>query len=210
MVGWELGIRDTLGEMLESARQRHARPPHPILLFDYLFEELRGLDCLLCLDNFHLVDEESSLIEPFVERLARLVHAGELSLILAARRMPTFVQTVQFRALAGLTPDDVAGLLQRRGINLTPALLASLHEQTQGNAQLLNLTAAMLGRSPNPAALIDSLGDQQDVERFVIQQVDTALSSDERAVLEAMSVLLGYPVTRAALSAVLQLYLITH
>ena len=196
--------RPNLWEMLESARQRHARPPHPILLFDYLFEELRGLDCLLCLDNFHLVDEESSLIEPFVERLARVVHAGEMSLILAARRMPAFVQTVQFRAVAGLTPDDAASLLQRRGISLAPALLAALHEQTQGNAQLLNLTAAMLGRSPNPAALIASLSDQQDVERFVIQQVDTALSNDERAVLEAMSVLLGYPVTRAALSAVLQ------
>ena len=195
--------RPDLWAMVESARQRNARPPHPSTLFDYLFEELRGLGCILCLDNFHLVDEGSSLIEPFVERLARVVRAGELSLILVARRVPAFVQSVQFKALTGLTADDAAGLLQRRGINLAPALLAALHEQTQGNVQLLNLAAAMLSRSPDPAALIARLSEQHDVERFVIQQVDAALSDDERAVLEAMSVLLGHPAPRAALSAIL-------
>ncbi len=197
--------RPDLWEMLESARQRNARPPHPVILFDYLFEELRGLGCILCLDNFHLVDEESSVIESFVERLARVVHAGELSLILVARRVPAFVQAVQFRALMGLTPDDAARLLQRRGVqfSLAPALLAALHEQTQGNVQLLSLAAAILSRSLDPAALIASLSEQRDVERFVIQQVDAALSDDERAVLGAMSVLLGHPAPRAALSAIL-------
>ena len=195
--------RPGLWEMLESARQRNARPPHPDIIFDYVFHELHGLNCLLCLDEFHLVDEQSSLIEPFVERLAQIVHAGDLSLILAAQRMPPFVQTVQFRAVEGLTLTDATALLQRHGINLAPNLLAAVHGQTQGNAELLSLAAELLRRSADPAAMIARLSQQQDVERFVIREVDESLSDGERAILGAMSALLGYPATRAALSAIL-------
>ena len=195
--------RPGLWEMLESARQRNARPPHPDIIFDYVFQELNGLNCLLCLDEFHLVDEQSSLIEPFVERLAHIVHAGDLSLILVAQRMPPFVQTVQFRAVEGLTLTDATALLQRHGINLAPNLLAAVHGQTQGNAQLLSLAAELLRRSADPAAMIARLSQQQDVERFVIREVDESLSDGERAILGAMSALLGYPATRAALSAIL-------
>ena len=117
--------------------------------------------------------------------------------------MPAFVQTVQFRAVEGLTAADAASFLHQRGISLAPDLLTTLHGQTQGNAQLLSLAAELLCRAADPATVITYLSQQQDVERFIIRQVDASLSDDERAILSAMSILLGYPATRAALSALL-------
>jgi tetratricopeptide (TPR) repeat protein len=195
--------RPSLWEMLESARQRGTRTPQTDVLFNYVFQELRGLGCLLCLDDFHLVDESSPLIETFVEHLATMVYAGDVSLILVARRIPGFVQTVQFRALDGLSAVDAGVLLAQRGINLPPELLAALHAQVQGNGQLLNLAADLLRHSREPATLIATLSEQQDVERFLVRQIDESSSDDERTVLRAVSALLGYPATLAALSAVL-------
>ncbi|MGB4975141.1 MAG: AAA family ATPase, partial [Anaerolineae bacterium] len=195
--------RPGLWEMLESARQRGTRTPQSDVLFNYVFQELRGLGCLLCLDDFHRVDESSPLIKTFVERLATVVHAGDVSLILIARRVPDFVQTVQFRALDGLSAADAGVLLAQRGINLPPELLAALHTQVQGNTQLLSLAAELLRHSHDPATLIARLSEQQDVERFLVRQIDESSSDDERTVLRAVSALLGYPATLAALSAVL-------
>ncbi|MFZ1550664.1 MAG: AAA family ATPase, partial [Anaerolineae bacterium] len=184
--------RRGLWEMLENDRQRGTRPPQPDVLFNHVFQELRGLGCLLCLDDFHRVNESSPLIKTFVERLATVAIAGDVSLILIARRIPGFVQSVQFRALDGLSPADAGVFLAQRGVNLPPELLAALHTQVQGNGQLLSLAAELLRHSHDPATLITRLSEQQDVERFLVRQIDESSSDEERTVLRAVSALLGY------------------
>ncbi|WP_343424973.1 hypothetical protein [Candidatus Amarolinea dominans] len=80
---------------------------------------------------------------------------------------------------------------------MSPELLAALHAQVQGNGQLLSLAAELLRHSHDPATLIARLSEQQDVERFLVRQIDESSSDEERTVLRAVSALLGYPATLA-------------
>jgi hypothetical protein len=57
-----------LWQMLQGAQQSGGQPPPTEVLLDYLFQSLRGQAYTLCLDDWHLV-EEDPLLEQLVERL---------------------------------------------------------------------------------------------------------------------------------------------
>jgi hypothetical protein len=98
-----------LWRMLKGAQQSGGQPPLTEALLDYLFQTLRGRGYTLCLDDWHLV-EEDPLLEQLVERMYRLVRAGELALIVTSRRAPVFTDETAFEPLAGLCASDTQAL----------------------------------------------------------------------------------------------------
>lgn len=177
--------------------------PLPIdMLLDHLFEMLPNQGYVLCLDDFQHVDADP-LMGIVIDRLAEVVHAGEIKLIITSRRMPDFVTTVRFDPLSGLARHDAAALLSARGVRLAEALFSSLYEQTAGNAELLNLAIAILEQTSTPERLVAQLVAAEDVENYLLREVDEYLTEAERLVMSAVAVLLGQPGTRSVIEYVL-------
>lgn len=198
---WRHGRR-ALWEQLEGARHSGGQPPPAEVLLDYLAQLLRGQGYVLCLDDFHHA-EDDPLVEKTVDRLQTLLAAREATLIVTSRRMPTALRTRSFTPLGGLSRADAADLLAARKVLLAPDLLAELHQRTDGNAELLTLAAHALQRSRQPAQVIRRLADEEDIETFLLQEVDKGLAADEKLVLSGVAALLGYPGTRDAIEATL-------
>ena len=194
--------QNELWRMLQGARQTGGRPPPPETLFDYLLEMMRGKGYLLCFDDFQFVDQDP-LLNQLITRLRSALLAGELAIIITARRMPEFVQTVEFDALSGLSLMDVKQLLGARGLALSDDQAAEIHRQTAGNAQFLNLAINALLQGEDWERLMAGMAATQDIERYLIREVDGFLPEAERGVMEAVAVLMGYPGTTDAIEAVL-------
>lgn len=191
-----------LWELLEGTRQSGGQPPQAEVLLDYLTQFLRGQDYVLCLDDFHHT-EEDPLVGKTVTRLQTLLAAGEVTLIVTSRRMPAALRTLSFAPLGGLNLADAAGLLTVRRVGLTPALLAELHRQTDGNPELLTLASYALRHNRQPELVIKRLADEDDVETFLLKKVDEGLTGDEKQTINGVAALLGYPGTRDAIEATL-------
>ena len=198
---WRHG-QPALWELLEGARQSGGQPPPAEVLLDYLMQLLRGQNYVLCLDDFHHA-EEDPLVEKAVDRLQTLLAAGEVNLIVTSRRMPSALRTLSFVPLGGLSLADAGRLLAARKVTLASELLAELHQRTDGNAELLTLAAHALQRSRQPSQVIKRLADVEDIETFLLQEVDKGLAADEKSVLSGVAALLGYPGTRTAIEATL-------
>lgn len=194
--------RTDLWRLLQSARLTGGKPPPSETLFDYVLQLSRGGHFLFCLDDFHHVDDDP-ILNQLVERLRQALVAGELSLILTSRRVPDFVPLATFKALEGLSVSDTRQLLVLRGIHLTAVQLDELYKYTDGNAEFLTLAINALQQAKNPDLLISRLAESDDIERYLLQEVDETLTGQERGVMNAVAVLLGYAGTRNAIEQVL-------
>ncbi len=194
--------QDELWRLLQSAQLSGGETPPPEMLFDYLFELIAGRNYLLCLDDFHFVEDDPWL-NKLVERLKTTVAAGEVAIIMTSRRLPDFVPAVEAEPLQGLNRADARQLLARQGLFLPEALLNDLHQLTAGNAQFLTLAIEILQQAADPAQLIHQLAGVDDIERYLIAEVDEGLSGHEQAVMAAVAVLMGYPGTHEAIEAIL-------
>ena len=92
------------------------------VLFDYLYQLLRGENYLVVLDGFEKVAEEP-LVTQVADRLRQEVLAGEFRLILTTQRMPDFIQTLQVQPLGGMTPSDTQALLLAKVCNSPQSML---------------------------------------------------------------------------------------
>lgn len=191
-----------LWRMMQTVQATGGQLPPPETLFDYLAQMVRRGRFLLCLDDFQFVDEDPLMFQ-LVGRLREAVLAADLDLIITARRMPTFLQMSQFDALAGLGAADTGRLLALEGLRLPDDVAAELHARTAGNAQFLTLAVDALKQAADPADLVANLAATDDIERYLLGQVDRNLGDAERDVLAAIAVLLGYAGTRDALEAML-------
>jgi ATP/maltotriose-dependent transcriptional regulator MalT len=194
--------QDDLWRMLQGTQQTGGQPPPTKVLLDYLFQMVRGRRYLLCLDDLQLV-EDDPLMGQLVEMLRQAVRTGELSLIITSRHIPHFLSAPEFEELPGLSVDDTRAFLEARGMPLSKTLTTELHEQTGGNAQLLALAVEVLRRAQNPARVVAHLSEADDIERYLLREVDKSLTEKERKVMSAVAVLLGYPGTCDAIEAVL-------
>jgi tetratricopeptide (TPR) repeat protein len=195
--------QDELWRLLQNTRLTNGRPPPPESLFDYLTQLLRGRDYLLCFDDFQHVDEDP-LLHQMVEQLRVLLGGGELRMIITTRRMPEFVQrVVAFEPLLGMSLDDTRRLLEAQSVSLPAERVDQLFTYTGGNTQLLSLAIDILRDTSGAAALLDRLIDADNIERYLLDEVDGRLTRDERQVMGAVAVLGGYPAGRNALEAVL-------
>ncbi|MGE5603502.1 MAG: tetratricopeptide repeat protein [Nitrososphaerales archaeon] len=186
----------------ENLRQRLASPSIPPfdVLIDYALDLLSGHAFLLCLDDFQLVDGDPWIVE-LTRRLVERAGRGDLSLIIVSRRVPAFARGAE--PLGGLSSDDTLELLATRGQDHSAELAAELRTRTGGNAQLLTLAINALEKGVEPAELLVRLAESEDVEQYLLAEVHGRLSEEERAVMRAVAILLGYGGTQDALEAIL-------
>ncbi len=184
--------QNELWHMLQST-QIHDSQPQPLnLLFDHLFKLLIGSGYLLCLDDIHLIHADPLLVQ-FIDRLGELLKAGEVSLIITSRQIPDYIRSVTFKTLTGLSVADIGHLVSSRNLDLSDELIDELYTYTEGNAELLLLSINVLKQASDPARVLKRLAEADDIERYLIKEVDEVLTDDDRKVLEATAVLLGYP-----------------
>lgn len=186
--------------LLQRSRQGEGQTPPFDLLLDYLVPLLDGHGFLLCLDDFHYVDDDPQLDE-LVQRLRPLLAAGALDLVITSRRAPSFAILSEVELLTGLTRADARLLAEARGLSLPEPLFEQLYAQTGGNAQLLTLAINALRRARSPERLVTDLIDADDIVRYLMHEVDAGLSDDERLVMRACSALLDRGGTRGAIKA---------
>ncbi|MCL4860162.1 MAG: CHAT domain-containing protein [Caldilineaceae bacterium] len=194
--------RDDLWRLLQSARMTGGKPPPSETLFDYVLQQVQGGGFLFCFDDFHHVDDDP-VLNQLVERLRSALVAGELSIILTSRRAPDFVTLAQFDPLQGLSEADTRRLLTVRNVTLNDAQIEQLYQYTAGNAQFLTLAIDALHQTKDSASLVRRLAESEDIERYLLQEVDAVLTGQERGAMTALAILLGYGGTRDAIEAVL-------
>ncbi|MFK7800757.1 MAG: tetratricopeptide repeat protein [Anaerolineae bacterium] len=189
--------RTDLWEMIEAARMAGIKPPTIETSLDTLVAQLDGLDVTLCLDDLQYVDDDPQ----FAEFMSRVQNCG-IQLIITARRFPAFVSS-QLQELDGLSAADTGALLAARQVELSDGLIADLHAHTAGNGAFLTLAAVMLRHATNPADLIAKLATIDNIERFLMEEVNDRLSANQQRVMEGVAILGGYPGSRDALEEIL-------
>ena len=190
-----------LWQVLQGAQKSGGQPPPLASLLDYVIRLVGSQGYLLCLDDVQYVREDPELTR-FIDRLRELVLAGEIDLILTSREVPDYIRTTTFDSLGGLSATDVAQLVTERGLSLDDDLVKALHTHTEGNAELLMLALNLLGRADDVALVVHNLAEADDIERYLVSEVDDELSETDREVMIAVAVLLGYPGSREAIETI--------
>ncbi|MBV7332613.1 tetratricopeptide repeat protein [Chloroflexi bacterium TSY] len=190
-----------LWNMLQNAQQPGAQLPPVQMLFDYLCQLLTGQSLLLCLDDLHHI-EADTLTSALVNQLIGRHKTDNVSFIVTTRRLPTFTNWAGFRALEGLSLEDTQRLLVQESLPLADGFMYQLHADTEGNAQFLTLAIQALKQSSDPFQVLDHLAEADDLERYLLNQVNAQSSEEERAVMEAASIYQGHPCTRHAIEAI--------
>lgn len=193
--------KPSLWETLEQARLGGSRPPEIGLQFSYLAELLRGQSILLCLDDFQFLDDDPHLND-FLGQLVD-TKAPNPRLLLTSRRHAMFISQASVASLTGLSLGDTHELLAQRQLFLPDQLVRTLHENTGGNPQFLTLAIDAMQQTLDPAQLVDRLAETVDIERFLMNQVNERLTAQEQAIMEGVSLLLGYAGTRDAIEFVI-------
>jgi ATP/maltotriose-dependent transcriptional regulator MalT len=193
--------QEELWKMLQGARLTGGQPPPSETLFDYLLKMMRGRGYVLVLDDFQNVDQDP-LLKQLVDRLRSALAASELSIIITTRRIPEFIHSGDSAPLGGLSLPDVDKLLEARDLALAPEQLEALHLLTSGNAQFLTLAIHALQYGADRELILKKMTETEDIERYLMNEVDEHLSEIERRVLEAVAVLIGYQGTAEAIEAI--------
>lgn len=202
LAGFLAGLgRGDLWQMLQTNRLTGGKPLPVDTLIAYVIALLQGTRCLLCLDDLHLVDDDPDFQRLFVQ-LRQVLRSHDFFLLVTSRQTPTGVATGEFEPLDGLTETDARRLLSSRAVQLSDSQFSRLYRHTAGNAVFLVLAMNAL-RQRAPDELLENLAATDDIGRYLSRQVDDGLTGEERSVLEAVSVMLGYPATRDALEETL-------
>ena len=159
------------------------------------------------LDNVHLLFDrhaDDPLLVQMVERLERLAQASVAQVILVSRSTPQFAQLATAEPLRGLSRQDTDTLLRATSVHLPETLRAALYARTEGNAELLVLAIQALQGADEPATLINRLAKADNVEHYLLVEVDEGLSEEDRQVMTGVAALLGLPATRDAIEQTLE------
>ncbi len=198
------GLTD-LWAMLQRTRQTQGAMPPLTVLTDYACALLRKdrAEPLLLLDDLHLVEENAD-VHSLCERLIAETTTSPLRILITSRTLPQLVGLTLY-AVDGLDLAATRTLLEARNISLGEVQLTLLRQLTGGNAHLLGLASEVL-RSQNlvdPEAVILQLATSSNIERFLLREVDAALSEQERTLMCALAALLDAGGTSDAVEALL-------
>lgn len=187
---------------LQQARRDKASLQPIATIIDGLAAMLAECKPLVCLDDVHVLDqnEQSHLL---LARLVELADRGSLLLLTTSRGQPSFGSYRATVPIQGLSEAETAALAAQAEVGLAAAQLRRLHTVTEGNPQLVTLALDSLRNVASPEALLASLTTSHDVESYLLREVDNRLDERQRAIMEAVAVLLGHSGTRDALEAIL-------
>lgn len=189
-----------LWHLLQQRATSTQQLPHDVI-FDYLLHVLGTERFVLCLDDVHMAEADPLFVR-LVERLLQQ-EGATVKLILATRQVPLFARLSEVEELVGLNQEEARQLVVGRGLNVSEAEFADLYDQTRGNPQLLTLAIDVLKRTAKPTRLIAELVSTDDIERYLMQQVDAVLSENERLVMRAVAALLEYGGSQPVIEAIL-------
>jgi len=194
--------QEELWRQLQSAQQGGGQPPQLELLLDYLSQQLVQQDYLLCLDDCQFMADDPILAH-FLERSLPLLVNSPLRVIMTSRETLPFVPLGEAIVLSGLSLVDTQDLVTQRLPAQDTQAVALLHANTEGNAQFLTLAINALQRTRNPARLLECLAEVDNIERYLLHEVDAGLTNEERMLMGGVAVLFGYPASRSTLELVL-------
>jgi predicted Ser/Thr protein kinase len=194
---WELAAalarrgNDALWSQLHSGREADDQPPPAPVLLGYLAGALRDQPLLLCLDDLDRAGDDALLAQLFAQ-LRAAGAAGGPRILAAAQRAPAWLADAEQVVLAGLPQPEATSLLAAHALRVDPAAAARLHAATGGSPQFLLLGGHALARAADPARALGRLAEVDDIERYLLAQVDSQLAERERAALGAVAALLEY------------------
>lgn len=193
-----------LWEIVQGARV-NGTPPPPATLVDHVDALLADgtSNLLLILDNLHLIEQDPTT-HLLMQRLLDRARAGHIRLILTSRSAPAIPGLTRIKRLDGLQPDGAHALLAQAGVHLAESQIAAIVQATGGNPQLLILAGDVLNRQSESDDLLARLMRSDDVERFLLREVDAGLSEDERQVIGALAALLDQGGSRDAVEALVE------
>lgn len=180
-------------------RLLHAEVQPPYELLDNLLERSQQIYPVLCFDNFHLLEGSKAL----VSKLIFASQSNHIKIIMCVQNIFDIPWQLKTHTLEGLTREDTSRILAANGIRHDDLFLQSIHTVLDGNAQLIDLAIALLQDEIGIELFVGKLLHADQVEEFLLQNVDDNVDEDERMVLSAISVLLGYPATASAIEAAL-------
>ncbi|MFN2201982.1 MAG: phosphotransferase [Caldilineaceae bacterium] len=190
-----------LWHMLREVQITGGQPPPASVLFDYVMQMLPGRDYLLCLDNFHVVDQDP-LLKQVGERLRALTKARQLSLLIVSQTVPGFLAQIAPEPLTGLSYDDTNRLVAARNISIDETVLRALYSYTEGNVLFLDIALNTLAGESDPESVLEQLQDSAAIETAMFEKLDAKLTDQERDIECAIAVL-GSPCTRHQIEATL-------
>lgn len=193
----------TLGSIAETARGGGDLASLGADVVDEVLGDLRGLRCLICLDNMLWVERSRELAR-LVEGLRELARAGEAGVVLTALEPPQVGGAWPTLALTGLDPASGATLLG--GYPGVPAgdERARLVGCAEGNPQLLHLLGSSHrheGACPAGSGPLERAGEATPA---LVALILSRLSDTELALLQAVAVLLEPGGTPGAIETLLQ------
>ncbi|MCA1814172.1 MAG: hypothetical protein LC624_09515 [Halobacteriales archaeon] len=154
---------------------------------ELMLQRLDQPGVLILLDDAHRVEDEAvrGFLGDAIERTERA------KLILAGREMPRFRPSpgrVRVLQLGGLDEDDVGMLLASKGIEAPAAVRSKLREVVGGHPLALALLVANAQERQQGLAEVLTRVPEQNLEDWLLREVDATLSEGEREVLVHASV----------------------
>lgn len=149
----------------------------------YALEQITPVP-LLCIDEVdQLTPSEEANHVPVIRLLESL--RGQAPLLLIGQQ--PVLETDAFFTLTGLSIDATEQLLNEAGHQQSRDVVDRLHEYTQGNPRLIELSAMLLARGESTDQLLESLASQPSVE-FLLNRILQRLSDTERAIMMELAV----------------------
>lgn len=164
---------------------------------------LEGLDrddFLLVFDNYHDVQDDGAV------RLLHRLFAGvrRARILVTTRRQPRFIppeQSLRVVHLEGLSTPEVAKFLAEKGLDVPHDLLVRIDRRFGGHPLFLNFFAEAVKAGRKTVADFFDEVPEDELERYLWDELWSGLEDRERLALEHASVL-EPPFPRAALEAV--------
>lgn len=191
-----------LWAMLQRSQQAGGQTPPAEVVVDYLLQTLPAQPALLCLDDWHFVHDEP-VLNQWLARLQPHLAGEGLRVLLTSRQTPQLCQAVELAPLRGLSDLETYHFVARHGLHLRDELLSQLYAETEGNGQFLTLAVTALRQAAAPDRFIHELAQARNIERYLLQAVDSQLTSEERELMQGIAILLGHPGSRDLIEAVL-------